>query len=319
MKRLKDVYNLVEMITLWGKLLNGFEHGSYGSGDINTLAKRCLFKHGEKPISPLVEGYIEYDMFEGQDEVSEGILELYKDKWEKSYEALTVEYNPIENYDRKEDTIIENSGTNTDTFGAQTNTIGQQNITIGSKEDTLGQKTYTEGQRVDQYGNKSNTNGQRTDSHSAQTNTEGAHNDIDTHSVAPYDTSTVKVESSDSHNMASKTNTQGAFTVTTGEQTFTEGAHSDTKGQQINTESAQTNTYGSQTNTNGQRIDTVASHEDTHEIDTQTLTSGYIHGNIGVTTNQQMITSEIEMRNKLLFWKIVTDDVIHELTLKIYG
>lgn len=42
------------------------------------------------------------------------------------------------------------------------------------------------------------------------------------------------------------------------------------------------------------------------------------HGNIGVTTNQQMITQEIEMRDKYILFDIMMNDVDALLTLNIY-
>lgn len=51
------------------------------------------------------------------------------------------------------------------------------------------------------------------------------------------------------------------------------------------------------------------------ETGTETLTR---HGNIGVTTNQQMITSEVEMRNKYEFYQLLMQDVDSVICLEIY-
>lgn len=54
--------------------------------------------------------------------------------------------------------------------------------------------------------------------------------------------------------------------------------------------------------------------------DTQTQKGAYLihsHGNIGVTTNQQMLQSEIDLR-QYNFIKQIFDDVLNALTLKIY-
>lgn len=42
------------------------------------------------------------------------------------------------------------------------------------------------------------------------------------------------------------------------------------------------------------------------------------HGNIGVTTNQQMLTAEIELRSLYQFYNIIVEDVANELTLHIF-
>ena len=66
---------------------------------------------------------------------------------------------------------------------------------------------------------------------------------------------------------------------------------------------------------NEQSTEGLAKDNINHETGTRTRTR---HGNIGVTTNQQMITQEIEMRNKFLFYDILMDDVDSVITLGIY-
>lgn len=46
--------------------------------------------------------------------------------------------------------------------------------------------------------------------------------------------------------------------------------------------------------------------------------SARIHGNIGVTTNQQMLESELNLRKNNTFCQIVTDMFIRELTIGVY-
>ena len=45
---------------------------------------------------------------------------------------------------------------------------------------------------------------------------------------------------------------------------------------------------------------------------------GRIHGNIGVTTSQQMLESELELRQKWQLLKIITDMFLSELTIRVY-
>lgn len=56
-----------------------------------------------------------------------------------------------------------------------------------------------------------------------------------------------------------------------------------------------------------------------HDVETETGTRGLTrHGNIGVTTSQQMLESEIELRNKNNFYKMVLNDVSSILCLSVY-
>ena len=76
-----------------------------------------------------------------------------------------------------------------------------------------------------------------------------------------------------------------------------------------------------ETGLNRQTEHTTADGKDNVTSDTN-VESGYKtierHGNIGVTTNQQMITQEIEMRDKFNFYQIIMNDVDSILALPIY-
>lgn len=83
-----------------------------------------------------------------------------------------------------------------------------------------------------------------------------------------------------------------------------------------------TNTVASRTNsiTLGGRSDSITygSHDDEHETTygSKVTRTEHTHGNIGVTTNQQMIESELELRKKN-FYQIIFKDVDSYLALKI--
>lgn len=57
----------------------------------------------------------------------------------------------------------------------------------------------------------------------------------------------------------------------------------------------------------------------THDSNTHTdRHDGRVHGNIGVTTSQQMLESELEIRQKWQLIKIITDMFINELLIAVY-
>lgn len=61
--------------------------------------------------------------------------------------------------------------------------------------------------------------------------------------------------------------------------------------------------------------DDNATHEEETETGTRELTR---HGNIGVTTSQQMLQSEIELREHFNFYNIVLNDIAKLLCLNVY-
>ena len=74
------------------------------------------------------------------------------------------------------------------------------------------------------------------------------------------------------------------------------------------------NEVGSETTVEGSDDDN-ATHEEETETGTRELTR---HGNIGVTTSQQMLTSEIELREHYNFCEIVLNDIAKLLCLNVY-
>lgn len=72
-----------------------------------------------------------------------------------------------------------------------------------------------------------------------------------------------------------------------------------------------------ETETVGQHTNTVDddAYKDTHKTDFghENEHQGRVHGNVGVTTNQQMITSEVDLRTKFKFYDVLINDFINEL------
>ena len=64
--------------------------------------------------------------------------------------------------------------------------------------------------------------------------------------------------------------------------------------------------------TSGEKLDNEETEKNTG---TKTLTR---HGNIGVTTNQQILTQEVELRNRTNFYNILFDDVDSIMCLLVY-
>ena len=186
------------------------------------LGIKYNFRSGEKTANSLIENYVGSDGKLDETAISligNLINDYFKYNWGRMLTALTAQYNPIENYDRNELSTVAGSGSDSDTYGAQTNNYGQRKVT-------------------------------------------------DVHSVTPYDSSTMSPDDKNEQ---------------------TEDAKSDTLG----------------------------THTDTHTKGTTETTTSRIHGNVGVTTNQHMITEELELRKQNIIERIMAD-VDSFIALKIY-
>lgn len=154
---------------------------------------------------------------------------------------------------------------------------------IENYDRTEATEVHDTGDRSDTYGQRIDTKGEQENTQGSQTITLGQHEDTHAHNKAAYDDSNYSHDTQDVDNYAQQQNTNG-------QRIDTEGQRQDTKGQQI----------------------------DSGEHDNQILTDSHIHGNVGVTTNQQMINQEIDMRLRWKIVDIITRDIVNEMTLKCY-
>lgn len=81
--------------------------------DKNSLWINYLYNHsGNKEESCLLSNYV-FVNDNSLDILNNIIKNIYLDKWNKLYNVLNSEYNPIENYNRVENTTINNTGNET--------------------------------------------------------------------------------------------------------------------------------------------------------------------------------------------------------------
>lgn len=174
------------------------------------------------------------------------LFERFYYKWQKLLDNVYSQvYNPIENYDRQEDTSL--------------SYVGSENVTRNVDSD---RKT------------KGTTADTRSDTSSAESNSQK--------NVFAFDSAEASPSDSDS----------GRTTATgTGSSNSTVD-NSDTE----------------------KRIETEA-HNFT---DRKNVTASRIHGNVGVTTNQEMMTQELEFRIKNDFFNTVYEDIAEAVLKPIY-
>lgn len=166
------------------------------------------------------------------------------EKWQK---ALSLEYNPLENYDRIEDWID--------------SSVNKMN------------RNYVE--------NRNLSNSMRSD-RNLQSVTKNTGTDTNLHNLSPYDSGAYVADSQDIVNINNQSETADTGSISNN------GTDSGTV----------TNTGNDSSNT-----------DNTHK--------GRIHGNIGVTTSQQMIESELKIARFNLI-KQISDVFIKEFCIMVY-
>ena len=101
---------------------------------------------GEKYASRFYNEMLDHNKTIG--DIASVVFNRFKDKWEKSYDALMMEYNPINNYDMTEketvnSKITSSTDVNNETYGfgnsnpAPTDNGKSETVTEGSKDDNI--------------------------------------------------------------------------------------------------------------------------------------------------------------------------------------
>lgn len=225
---------------------------------------------------------MEGDTDAGKDAMASMLWGIYKVKWSHLFKIFQAEYDPLENYDRYENTTETTirDGTEKTEHSGQDETVRTPDITreltrSGTDTDT----------RTPDLTNSSETKSNIADS----TNKRAAFN------------SSEMIDTDGSHS----TQTDNREDKETGTETTTHTKDTtDTEGES----GTETTTFTKGT-------------EDTLTRDTKdTLTRvGRIHGNIGVTTAAQMMTGDKEAWDSLkLIEGMLMDDINEQLTLPIY-
>ena len=344
----------------------------YLQGDMSVLNYGYYYSHsGDKYISPLVTRIMGSDDTLSDDKsntLADMLLKICRPNWDKVYEALSVDYSPIENTDAY---ITHNTSTTGRSSGTSNLTDSGTDNHMHSGSDT---RTNT-GTDTHALSGTDTTKDTGTDT-MAKTGTEkneGKVNETDYHHSYTTDTESNPGGTSTTQNQAygfnSSEPSNDTKSVTTVNQTLTTihrtvsvqtdkdgnpvkdehgelikepGKNSD----EIDRKTSDTTTYNTvDTDTKNLTESTEYGRKDTETLDVtdttnynssdnETInlshagtTSGensgseqyeeHRHGNIGVTSNQQMISEELELR-KRFFYETVFADLDKYLCLSIY-
>lgn len=288
---------------------NGYEPLS--SGDFQGMLTDWInFNHGELQVRPTVESAMETDVTT----IQKMVVNLYKTKkytYEHLYNSTLLKYEPIENYDRLEtitDSTIKDTTGSTD-YGLQntTSSITSDNVDSAQKNDNTTTEKMEYGETTTVIKDKLTKSGKERSTDNGKK--------VSERNVAPYDSETYynQEKTTDSFDNYSHTNelldrideTNSTVNVPTKTDnkttTFIENI-----GEKTNTQTS-TSQQQQQAHT-----DTVTGKEEvTYKHENHT------HGNIGVTTSQQMLESEREVA-LFNFVGIVAHDIIKLIAICIY-
>lgn len=233
-------------------------------------------RSGQKMLNPLMQRIYDAANPQYYQSVIQNNLEMmYGEKWRRLWEALNLDYAPIDNYNMVEEGTDTKSGNSNDVGTGHTHSVTDGGTTLDTTDTLTHTKDATKIMTV--------------------TDTDTNRTAVTTNEVSAY-------------------NQTGYTADSKSTQTFN-GPHTQT-------------TQGADDYEDTRVIDTDTTVDDDITVDNNTsMIREYDdeinhilkrHGNIGVTTSQQMLESEIVLRNKYTFWDIVFTDLDRFLTLPIY-
>lgn len=216
--------------------------------------------------------------------------------WTRIYNASVAEYDPIENYNRYEESTETVDGTRKHSGNDSRRVI----IDDASSSTNSGTTSGTTS------GSEAHSGTDQTSGTKSETDTNSG-SDVTTNQIAAFDTNSLvdHDKSTLAHGHVLTVSGQEAGSVLHGHQITTSGTSSGTVS---NTES---NTY------DGDTTDTFT-HGEQIKDDSERETESHIHGNIGVTTSQQMLESELMIAPKLNIINYIIESFKNRFCLQVY-
>ena len=220
--------------------------------------------------------------------------------WTRMLAALTAEYNPIHNYDRTDTETI----TDTETGTSETNDTeattesGTSTVSGTGSESETGSESGT--------GSASAT-GSETGSGSATTEvTKG-----DTSTIKKMGFNSATFVDSDQTTVEATENGENTTSTSTSTSTETESENAISTSRNVDSETSSTGATSKTGSKTGHGTAETSRDAERERV----LTS---QGNIGVTTAQQMITAEIEMRSAFNMYKIIATAFRQDLCVGVW-
>lgn len=261
---------------------------------------------GSKLVSPLIHKLLTDTGLSTANQAKLASLIWYKYgmSWNRAWQALITEYDPLENYhktevrepnltdERTDDLEYKRTADITDTRTANLTNTRTDNLT-GTRTDNLTEKSTpaVKDTEITKTKNKQTT--------------ENAVYGFNSSQAVPSDTSETSGQKTDNETERTLEHTGFDTIDNTGTQT------------QVNTGTQTNAETGTDTNkkTGTDTYANTGTQTTTHTGDETTET----YGNIGVITNQQMLEAELELRFKWNFFESVFRDVDEILTVNVFG
>lgn len=308
--------------------LNNFDVPWKNENNVNALNMAYHGSHsGDKNISPIVFKFLESEDEHTRTKLAGVIFTMFADKWSKLWTALNVQYNPLSNYDLVESESIRESVDNTETHtGTETTTMtGTDTVANSGKDTTKMTGTDTVANSGSDVLTMTGTDthaktGTETETHTGTNTVE--HDGTNENEVSAFNSSTYQdnekntIDTTDEETRnTTDTTTYNTSDVETRNMTdTTQHGKTETETRNMTDEV----THG-KTETETRNMTDTLTHNTTNVLDgdKESLRTLARSGNIGVTTSQQMLQSEIDLR-KWLYYQSVFNDIDSILTLSIY-
>lgn len=279
--------------------------------DKDLLVNNILLKGGE------------FEVLYAEPYFYQNMIGVWSDKWQRTMEkwinALSIDYNPLENYDRMEDwtddasRIANEQKAETATNASNSVNINNTNNNVESSEE---HKNANSNVHSDSTINDESTN--RNESAIASDSSTSTGSGTTTNERSAFDSATYSPHDK-STSSTSGENTSSAVTNSSGDTTTTGSSNTSGIINELSDGNSSNTSEGNQTNISQANASGDESRNtDVNAIDNSSSThSGRMHGNIGVTTSQQMLEAELEISRFNLYDEIA-DLFLSELCIYIY-
>lgn len=313
----------------------------------NTIDKAFVTKYGEWDFMHIIGSETEpidtSDLIEDWIDCFSAFCLINKDNFNRIYDALKLEYEVLDNYNGTTTTTVTEEGTTTNTnthsiSESNTNTETGTVTTVYTKDGLINEVTAYEGSESDEIeykGTEKNTltkDGSEATKHSDTVplgQTEQFYTDTTEHKISAEGNGTLVTSTQDTDKKALRSSSD----VTTYDEYTEDTTKSYTNRKDTSTHSYDDRTDGKVTSFEDYEERTEVSKGDdgliTSNVRTgnnsdtnvlsfdgrKTTTTELKHGNLGATTSQQMIQSELTLRFANSFYTLIFDDFFKQYCL----
>ena len=232
--------------------------------------------------------------------------------WNRLYAASALEYNPIENYDRQEDSTDTVEATRKHTGTDTTTNSGTDTTTNSGKDTTQHSGTDTSSGTLDDTTQHS---GNDVNASSGSDTTTNTGSDVTTNETAAFNSNSLVThdKSTLAHGHGQTVQHGLTNTITHGEKIV------------VDQDTSFSVTHGRKEELTHGHVEALQhghvealQHGEQIADDSETTRTSRIHGNIGVTTSQQMLEQELEVAPKLNIMNIIIESFKNRFCLLVY-